>query len=169
MYMLNAPQSIHESIDCGPLNVLHRNPPIEKPKFLCTYSNQTKIVIWICTVRCQEFQISWRGRFQRCGIFSGNSHVFRMCDMTYSYVWHDSLSARVCSSHLRHLYEWLESFTYVLWFVRMRDMTHSYVWHALFVCVTWPIFGPCVLVASSAPICNQTHLYAWHDSFVCVT
>ena len=142
---------------------------IGKPEFLCTYSNQTKIVIWIWTARCQEIQISWRGRFQGCGIFSGDSHVFRMCDMTYSYVWHDSLSARVCSSHLRHLYEWLESFTCVLWLVRMRDMTHSYMFYALSVCVTWLIFGPCVLVASSAPICNQTHLYAWHDSFVCVT
>jgi len=36
--------------------------------------------------------------------------LIRMCDMTQSYVWHDSF---VC----------------VTWLIRMRDMTHSYVWH----------------------------------------
>jgi len=46
-------------------------------------------------------------------------HGVGMCDMTYSYGWHDS-------------------FIWVTWRVHMGDMTHSYGWHD-FICVTWLI------------------------------
>jgi len=36
--------------------------------------------------------------------------LIHMCDMTHSYVWHDSF---IC----------------VTWLIHMCDMTHSYVWH----------------------------------------
>jgi len=39
-----------------------------------------------------------------------------MCDMTHSYVWHDS-------------------FIRVTWLIHMCDMTHSYVWHDSFIYV----------------------------------
>jgi len=39
-----------------------------------------------------------------------------MCDMTYSYVWHDVF---IC----------------VTWRIHMCDMTYSYVWHDYFLCV----------------------------------
>jgi len=94
-----------------------------------------------------------------------------MCDMTHSYVWHDS-------------------FMCVTWLIHMCDMTHWYVWHdsfrtlpelksppvtpnvrlafhvchmthsydTAFTCVTWLI-----------PMCHMTHSYVWHDSLICVT
>jgi len=45
-------------------------------------------------------------------------NIRNMCDMTHSYVWHDSF---IC----------------VTWLIHMCDMTHSYVWHDSFICVTW--------------------------------
>jgi len=89
--------------------------------------------------------------------------LIHMCDMTHSYVWHDSSNG--CS----WLYE-NGSFTCVTWLIHMCDMTHpmdvvrcmgmthSYVWHDSFVCVTWLIH-----------MCDMTHSYVWHDSFICVT
>jgi len=74
-----------------------------------------------------------------------------MCDMTHSYVWHDSF---IC----------------VTWLIHMCDMTHSYVWHDVFMCVPW-----------LANLCAMTHwcmarlggkIDTWcvrHDSFICVT
>jgi len=58
-----------------------------------------------------------------------------MCDMTHSYVWHDS-------------------FLCVTWLIPMCDMTHSYVWHDSLICVSWLI-----------NMWDMTHSYVWHDSF----
>jgi len=44
--------------------------------------------------------------------------LLHMCDMTHSYVWHDSF---IC----------------VTWLIHKRDMTHSYAWHYSFICMTW--------------------------------
>ena len=63
--------------------------------------------------------------------------LFAMCDMTHSYVWHDS-------------------FLYVTWLIFMCDMTRSYVWHDSFLCEPWLI-----------PMCDMTRSYMWHDSFLC--
>jgi len=60
--------------------------------------------------------------------------LIHMCDMTHSYVWHDSF---IC----------------VTWLIHMCDKTHSYVWHDSFICVTWLIH-----------MCDMTHSYVWHDS-----
>jgi len=62
-----------------------------------------------------------------------------MCDMSHSYVRHDS-------------------FISVTELIHMCDMTHSYVWHNSFMCVTWLIH-----------MRDMTHLYVWQDSFICVT
>jgi len=94
--------------------------------------------------------------------------LIRMCDMTHSYVWHDSFireekswskTRRLCGRvmhiwhawfirDMTHLYVWHDSFVCVTWLIRMRDMTHSYVWHDSFVCVTWLI-----------RMCDMTHSY----------
>jgi len=65
--------------------------------------------------------------------------LIRVCDMTHSYMWHDS-------------------FVYVTWLIRICDMTHSCVWHDSFVYVTWLI-----------RICDMTHSFMWHDFLVYVT
>jgi len=70
--------------------------------------------------------------------------LIHMCDVTHSYVWHDSL---VC----------------VTWPIHMCDMTHSHVCHNSCICVTWLIH-----------MCDMTHgakgRYRWrsmtHDSWL---
>jgi len=52
--------------------------------------------------------------------------LIHMCDMTHSYVWHDSF---IC----------------VTWLIHMYDMAHSYVCHDSFICATWLIHMPCSL------------------------
>ena len=67
------------------------------------------------------------------------------CDMTSSYVWHDS-------------------FIRVTWLIHVCYMTHSYVWHdsfiwhASFICVTWLIHK-----------CDKPHSYLWHESIIHMT
>ena len=62
-----------------------------------------------------------------------------MCDMTSSYVRHDSF---ICAT----------------WLIHMCDMTHSYLWHDSFICATWLIH-----------MCDMTHSCVWHVNVsVCV-
>ena len=84
-----------------------------------------------------------------------------MCDMTHSYVWHDSF---ICVTWLIHMCDmihahvWHDSFICVTRLIHMCDMTHSYVWHDSLTCVIWLIH-----------MCDMTHSCVWHDSFICVT
>ena len=64
--------------------------------------------------------------------------LIHKCDMTHSYVWHDSF---IC----------------VTWLIHMCDMTPSHVWHDSFLCMTWLLH-----------MCDMTHQYVWHDSSICV-
>jgi len=71
-----------------------------------------------------------------------------MCDMTHSYVWHDS-------------------FISVTWLIDVFDMTHTCIRTASHVlstvtCSSW-------LVTWLIHVCDMTHSYVWHDSFICVT
>ena len=52
--------------------------------------------------------------------------LIRVCDMTYSPVWHDSFTCVRTHSHV-----WHDSFTCVTWLIHMCDMTHSHVWHGI--------------------------------------
>ena len=106
--------------------------------------------------------------------------LIHMCDMTHSYVWHDSF---ICVTWLIHMcdmaisYVWrvtrpilpLTRLIYLCdvrsgviicgtWLFHMCDMTHSYVWHDSFVCVT-----------RLTHTCDMTHSYAWPDELTCVT
>jgi len=87
--------------------------------------------------------------------------LIHMCDMTHSYVWHDSFICvtwhiRMCD--MTHLYVWRDSFIRMTWPIRICDMTHSYVWPHSSICVTWRI-----------RMCAMTHSYVCHDEFVYVT
>ena len=65
-----------------------------------------------------------------------------MCDMTHSYVWHDSI---IC----------------VTWLIHMCDMTHSYVWHGKFTCQ--------IHVWHGSFTCVTWQIHVWHGSFTCAT
>jgi len=120
-----------------------------------------------------------------------------MCDMTHSYVWHDSF---ICVTWLIHMCDmthssvWHDSFICVTWLhlllsrrtwpatwlIHMCDITHAYVWHHSFICVTWLIRmcgmthlyvwqNACICVTWLIHMCDMTHSNAWHDSFISVT
>jgi len=106
-----------------------------------------------------------------------------MCDMTHSYVWHDSFICVTWLIHMcdmTHLYVWHDSLICVTWHVHVCDTTHSYAWHASFIFVAWPIHiydmihsyvrrDSCMYVTWLIHTNDMTHPYTWHDSFKCVT
>jgi len=85
--------------------------------------------------------------------------LIRTCDVTHSYVWHDSFVHVIRLIYMRdmmHSYVWHNSFLCVSWFFDMRVMTRSYMWHHPFMYVPWLIH-----------LCATTHSYVCHDSFIC--
>ena len=103
------------------------------------------------------------------------------CDMTHSYVWHDSFICVTCLIHtcdMTQSYVWHDAFIHVTWLIHTCDMTHSFVWHASFIHVT-RLIHTCDINASLVSLslfvrvtwrihtCDTTHLYVWHDSFTC--
>jgi len=118
-------------------------------------------LMWVRHVTRVNIPEQWRGRGAYYRLVAGTSNLIfdrlfdratwliHMCDMTHSYVWHDSF---ICVTRLIHI----------------CDVTHSYVWlvHAcanlildrLFERTTWLI-----------DVCCMTHSYVWRDFFMCVT
>jgi len=102
-----------------------------------------------------------------------------MCNMTHSYVWHDSLnhSFDTTYSHVWHdsstvthsgrpcltrLEVWRDSF------ICVTRLTHSYVWHDSLKCVTWlsqsdrlwlPVSYPPRCVTWLIYMCDTTHSF----------
>ena len=86
-----------------------------------------------------------------------------MCDMTHSYVWHDS---GIC------VMSWIR----VTWLIHRCDVTHSYLLHDSF-CAGRDSFHICYMTNSyllhdsfyvgrdSFHMCDMTHSYLLHDSF----
>ena len=85
-----------------------------------------------------------------------------MCDMTHSYVWHDSATLPCDCTNISTSSPPL----CVPWLIHMCDMTHLYVWHDSFICVTWLSNIALRLhqhfYVFSTPVCAMTH------SFICV-
>jgi len=120
---------------------------------------------------CEETWLShmWHDSFQSDAGFSYvwrtavKRHESAICDMTHSYVWHDS-------------------FMYVTWLIPIGCwyhvcMTHccEETWlilmlHDSFICVTWLILIVCRFLICMTHCCEKTWLiHIWHDSFICVT
>ena len=87
---------------------------IQNLKFLGTNSNWTKISIWICTARNQEFWVSRLGGFRGCSIFCGNSHkvyfmrgIWSLVTNSISHLsvtnWISHLNVTNSMSHQNHL------------------------------------------------------------------
>jgi len=103
-----------------------------------------------------------------------------MCDITHSFVWHDSIirvtwlihTCDITHSCLWHDLRWREnlntallvcfhksnSFLHLAWFIRTCDVTHPYAGHNSFIRVTWLIHT-----------CDMTRSFTRQDSFTCVT
>jgi len=107
-----------------------------------------------------------------------------MCEVTYSYVSHDSFISVTCFIYMcdaTHSYMWRDSCgkilrfwhacvqgcvsPWVTWLYHMPDMTDSYVWHDSFRPKPWLCRGGCEAVK----VCDTTCLYVWRDWFICVT
>ena len=106
------------------------------------------------------------GVFARCCV----TWLIHMCDMTHSYVWHDSFIYVTWPMHMsEQVLLDVSKWWCVTWLIPpvymsvrvgtlLCDMAHSYVWHDSFICVTWLIHK-----------CDMTHSYVWRVSFICVT
>jgi len=86
-----------------------------------------------------------------------------LCDMTHSFMWHDSFICVACVAiplwDMTHSSLWYDSSICVTWLIHLHDMTHIYVWHDSFICLA------CVAI----PLCDMTHSSVWLDSFTCAT
>ena len=82
----------------------------------------------VCVTHSRVTPIAWSWLNLTCVTW-----LIHMCDMTHSYVWHDS-------------------FIFVTWLIHICDMTHLYVWPDSFIRVTWLIHT-----------CDMTYSYLRHD------
>jgi len=79
---------------------------------------------------CKQSHFIWHSYMTMSSIYkvyndsAYDYNVIHMCDMTHSYVRHDSFICVIC-----HSWQWQGSFICVTWLIHMCDMTHSYVWH----------------------------------------
>jgi len=107
--------------------------------------------------------------------------VVHMCDMTHSYVRHDSFIRvtwliHICRITHSYIYTSLTllSFICVTWLIHMCDMPHSYVRHDLFINVASLIHMSRTSLTHFTFICviwlihmrDMTHSYVWHDSSI---
>jgi len=95
--------------------------------------------------------------------------LIHMCDLTHSYVWHDSF-IHICDMTCSYVCH--DSFIRVTWLIHMCDMTHLYVWHDSFIIHqalqlqhVWRDSFICV--TRLIHMCDMTHLLAWRDSCKC--
>jgi len=117
---------------------------------------------WVlCTCRQFRRQVFIFNTALYFGLSATSSAIclIHMCDMTHSYVWHDSF---ICVTWLIHMCDMTHSYSLsatssAICLIHMCDMTHSYVWHDSFIRLVSDI------------ICSLSYSYVWHDSFICVT
>jgi len=130
-------------------------------------------------------------------VWGGCRYVVPMCDITHSYVWHDTFrvwddSSRVCVGGGRYVVAenavrlreddfvsfvhaiWVcrDSFVYVMLFIRLCDLIRSCVSPDTFTCVTWLIQFLIWLIywfdTGLVHLCGLTPSFVWSDSSICV-
>jgi len=92
--------------------------------------------------------------------------LMHMCDMTHSYVWHDSC---ICVTWLIHMYDMTHAYVFMCEtrLVHTCDMTRSHVWHDSLECVT-RIIGVCDVAPSwewcdwiTCDSCNTPRIFSY--------
>jgi len=79
--------------------------------------------------------------------------LIHMCDLTHSYVWHDS-------------HVWHDLFICVTWLARGCNRTDSYVWRDLLTVVTRLVHTRVTWLFHT---CDMTPPYVWHNFFLAAT
>jgi len=111
-----------------------------------------------------------------------------VCDMTHSYVSHDSFTCvtwLIYTCDMTHSSEWCainactwhcgaicsvwhDAFICVTWLIHVRDMIHSCAWHDSFM--SGAVCSVCYdLFMCFRFSCDMTHSRVWHDWFIRVT
>jgi len=93
-----------------------------------------------------------------CDTHAAKEVLIHICDMTYSYVWHDS---SICDSSificvLSNIYDSF-SYTYV---------THSYLMSV--ITHMWLIYIYDSFICDSFIYVTHSYSYVWHDAFICM-
>jgi len=141
--------------------------------FICVWLDSSIRVTWvvrvtwlICVSQVSRVPPSW---WQRCAMTHPIYVTWRIgiCDMTHSYVRHDSFVCAkrlVHTCYITHLYVWHESVCdlhdgkCVTWLIHTCDMTHWYVRHDSIMRAT------CFIGMRQV-----TQSYVGHNSFICGT
>jgi len=105
--------------------------------------------IWYACVTCSNhmsehdvlIRVTWR---------------MHMCDMTHSYLWHDSCTCVTWVIHMCAMTCACVQHAHICatWIIEICDMLHAYVWHDACKYVTWFV-----------PTCAMTLTYMWCDSW----
>ena len=89
--------------------------------------------------------------------------LIHMCDTTHSYVRHDSVYRRIHMCDVTYAFEWHDSSVRVTWF-HTCVMTHSYVWNDLFIHATWFIHTSDMF---DCHVCNDSFIYVTWLHHIC--
>jgi len=103
--------------------------------FICVTWHTLSTATWL-TALPRDTTISYVSRAS----FTYVTWLMHMCDVAYSYVWHDT------HYQLRHD-SWHSVMTRL---IHMCNVAHSYVWHDSFICVVCLIH-----------MCDMTHPHVW--------
>ena len=112
---------------------------------------------WMCM--CDMTHSDVRRGFFRCV----------MCDVRYSYVWHDLFARVACLIEGFDVYVWHDSFRCVMSLFQMCD-----VWREVFICVTWLVRKSRLFDRTFPYVCvkcvwHMAYQFIWAHEFMCVT
>jgi len=91
-------------------------------------------------------------------VYQRDITLWALCDMTHSYMWHDSFMRNMTPSHVTWLIH--------VWYDSYRYRTAGPLWHDSCICVTWLLYSS---IRNMTPSHVTWLIHVWHDSFRCRT